>query len=114
MNINISGQHIDITPPLRQYITEKLERMEHHFDRIIDAHVILNVVKDTHHAEATLNVPGKSLFADTANLDMYAAIDDLCDKLDRQVRRYKDKLKDHHRQQGREENQRGRAAGGAG
>lgn len=97
MQINITGQHIDVTPPLRDYVHEKFERLEHHFDNIIDIKVILSVVKETHQAEATIKVPGKSLFADATDLDMYAAIDALTDKLDRQIRRFKDKLTDHHR-----------------
>lgn len=97
MQIKITGQHIDITPPLRNYVEEKFERVRNHFDNIIDIKVILSVVKETHQAEATINVPGKSLFANTSDQDMYAAIDALVDKLDRQVRRFKDKLTDHHR-----------------
>lgn len=99
MQINLTGQHIDVTPALRDYVHGKFERLEHHFDHIIDAHVVLSVVKETNHAEATLKVPGKSLFADSSEIDMYAAIDALSDKLDRQVRRYKDKLTDHHRKE---------------
>lgn len=97
MQIDLTGHHIDITPALRTYVAEKFDRVAHHFENIIDVHVVLSVVKDTHHAEATVNVPGKVLFADTSDQDMYAAIDALVDKLDRQVRRYKDKLTDHHR-----------------
>lgn len=108
MQINITGQHIDVTPSLRDYVHEKFERVENHFDNIIDIKVILSVVKETHQAEATINVPGKSLFADASDQDMYAAIDALTDKLDRQVRRFKDKLTDHHRN----DRSRGEAIGG--
>lgn len=97
MQITLTGHHIDITPALRDYVNEKLERLEHHFGHIIDAHVVLSVVKETRNAEATVNVPGKTLFAEASDMDMYAAIDALTDKLDRQVRRFKDKLTDHHR-----------------
>lgn len=110
MQTNITGHDLEITPAMRQYIAEKLERIERHFSNIIGARVVLNVVKDTHYAEGTLSVPGKKLVAEAADENMYTAIDTLCDRLDRQVRRYKSKLKDHH--QG--ENLRGRAAGGAG
>jgi len=108
MQINITGQHIDVTPALRDYVREKFDRVEHHFDNIIDVKVILSVVKETHQAEATIKVPGKLLFADASDQDMYAAIDALTDKLDRQVRRYKDKLTDHHRN----DRSRGQAVGG--
>lgn len=108
MQINITGQHIDVTPALRDYVNEKLARVENHFDNIIDVKVILSVVKGTHQAEATINVPGKSLFAEASDMDMYAAIDSLADKLDRQIRRFKDKLTDHHRN----DRSRGEAIGG--
>lgn len=97
MQINITGQHIEVTSALRDYVNEKFERLENHFDNIIEIRVILSVVKESHQAEARVKVPGKSLFADATEQDMYAAIDALTDKLDRQVRRYKDKLTDHHR-----------------
>lgn len=108
MQINITGQHIEVTPALRDYVNEKLERVENHFENIIEIRVILSVVKETQQAEATIKVPGKSLFADASDQDMYAAIDALTDKLDRQVRRYKDKLTDHHRN----ERPKGEALGG--
>ncbi len=97
MQLNITGQHIEVTSALRDYVNEKFERVENHFDNIIDIQVILSVVKETHQAEARIKVPGRTLFADATEQDMYAAIDALVDKLDRQVRRYKDKLTDHHR-----------------
>lgn len=97
MQINITGQHIEVTPALRDYVNGKFERLENHFENIIDIQVILSVVKESHQAEAKIKVPGRSLFANASEQDMYAAIDALTDKLDRQVRRYKDKLTDHHR-----------------
>ncbi len=95
MQININGHHVDVTPALHAYVTEKMQRINRHFDHVISLNVILSVEKLQHEAEATLHTAGKSLFANASELDMYAAIDDLVDKLDRQVRRFKDKRSDH-------------------
>jgi len=97
MQINLTGQHLDITPALRDYVNEKIDRLERHFDNVTDMHVILSVEKLRHKAEATMHIAGGNLFADAVEEDMYAAIDALVDKLDRQVKKHKEKLTDHHR-----------------
>lgn len=97
MQINLTGHHLDVTPPLRQYVNEKLERLERHFDNVTNVHVILSVQKLRQKAEATIHVSGGNLFADAESDDMYAAIDALIDKLDRQIVRHKEKMTDHHR-----------------
>lgn len=97
MQIDITGHQIDVTPPLRDYVQGKLEKLERHFDHLLDAHVILTVEKLDHKAEATIQAAGRKLFADAHAEDMYAAIDLLVDKLDRQVVKHKEKLTDHHR-----------------
>ena len=97
MQLNLSGHHVDISPALREYVTTKLERLERHFDHVTNAHVVLSVQKLSRRAEATVNVSGAQLFADAHNADMYAAIDALASKLDRQIRRHKEKLTNHHR-----------------
>ncbi len=97
MNLTVTGHHVDVTPALRAYVEEKMERLERHFDNVTDIRVILSVEKLRQKAEAKINVSGGHLFADTVDGDMYAAIDLLTDKLDRQVIRHKEKLKDHHR-----------------
>ena len=97
MQINLTGHHIDMTPALRAYVEDKFGRLERHFDHLISAHVILSVEKERHIAEATVQVTGGSLFADVGHSDMYAAIDGLIDKLDRQIKKHKEKLTDHHR-----------------
>ncbi len=96
MQINITGHHIEVTPALRAYVTEKLQRIYRHFDHVISTDVILRV--ENHHklAEAKVNAAGKSLFAQESDADMYAAIDGLIDKLDKQVRRYKDRVRGNH------------------
>jgi putative sigma-54 modulation protein len=94
MNVNVSGHHLEVTPAIRTYVQAKLERIGRHFDHVIDAHVILTVDKLRQKAEATLHVRGKDLHCESEQEDLYAAIDLLADKLDRQVLRYKDKLYD--------------------
>ncbi|WP_303901898.1 ribosome hibernation-promoting factor, HPF/YfiA family [Thiohalomonas denitrificans] len=100
MQLNVTGHHVDITPALRDYVSSKLERLERHFDHVTNVHVILTVEKLSQKAEATINITGNQLFADAEDEDMYAAIDALVDKLDRQIRRHKDKVTDHHRNEG--------------
>ncbi|EIJ43672.1 ribosomal subunit interface protein [Beggiatoa alba B18LD] len=100
MQLTLSGHHIDITPALRNYVTSKIERLERHFDNVTNVHVVLGVEKLRQKAEATLHVSGANLFADAEHEDMYAAIDALTDKLDRQIKKHKEKLKDHHQAEG--------------
>jgi putative sigma-54 modulation protein len=97
MQINLTGQNIDITEPLRAYVMSKFDRIKRHFDSVIDIHVVLDVEKLDRHAEATISARGKSIFADAKDPDMYAAIDALIDKLDRQILKHKEKTKEHHR-----------------
>ncbi len=104
MQINVTGHHMDITTALRRYVHEKFGRLERHFTHVIEAHVILTVEKLRHKAEASMLVSGNRLFADAVEEDMYAAIDGLVDKLDRQVVKHKEKLKDHHRVEGSHRN----------
>ena len=92
MNLNVSGHHLEVTPAIRTYVHSKLERVARHFDHVIDAHVILTVDKLRQKAEVTIHVRGKDLHCECEDADLYAAIDLLADKLDRQVLRYKDKL----------------------
>jgi putative sigma-54 modulation protein len=94
MNLSVSGHHLEVTAAIRTYVHSKLERVARHFDHVIDAHVILTVDKLRQKAEATLHVRGKDLHCECEEEDLYAAIDLLADKLDRQVLRYKDKRYD--------------------
>lgn len=100
MQLSITGQQIEVTDSLRGYITEKMERIERHFDHMVNAHFVLHVQKQIHEAEATLNAPGATIHANAKSGQMYAAIDTLIDKLDAQVRKYKEKQVDHHRSEG--------------
>jgi putative sigma-54 modulation protein len=101
MNLTISGHHLEVTPALRGYVTSKLDRITRHFDQVVDVKVLLTVdnMKEKQlrqRAECNVHVKGRDLFAESSHADLYAAVDDLADKLDRQVGRYKDKTQDHH------------------
>ena len=100
MHINLTGHHIDITSALRSYVKSKFKRLERHFDNMTNIHVILSIEKERQKAEATVHVNRGNLFANAEHEDMYAAIDELIDKLDRQVKKHKEKLTDHHRNDG--------------
>ncbi|MGO2011186.1 MAG: ribosome hibernation promoting factor [Pseudoalteromonas sp.] len=95
MQLNLTGRHVDITDSLRDYVNSKFAKLERHFDHINNVHVILDVVKLKQKAEATLHVSGAELFASTQHQDMYAAIDGLINKLDRQVIKHKEKIARH-------------------
>ena len=105
MQINITGHHVDVTPALNSYIENKFQRLERHFDKMTNIHVILTIEKERQKAEATIHVNRGDLFADAIHEDMYAAIDDLTDKLDRQLKKHKEKLSDHRRAEGSMKNQ---------
>src|ERR1700712_789926 len=101
MNLTISGHHLDVTPALRSYVTSKLDRITRHFDQVVDVKVILTVEKQKEKerrqkAECNIHVKGSDMFAECSHADLYAAVDELVDKLDRQVVRHKDRLQDHH------------------
>jgi putative sigma-54 modulation protein len=101
MNLTISGHHLEVTPALRTYVTGKLDRITRHFDQVVDVKVLLSIENQTEKerrqkAECNIHVKGSDLFAECANQDMYAAVDELVDKLDRQVVRHKDRLQNHH------------------
>jgi putative sigma-54 modulation protein len=95
MQIELTGHNIEVTDSLRNYVNEKITRLERHFDKVSNTHVILSVENLTHKAEATVHMRGRDIFADCVEDDMYAAIDGLVDKLDRQVKKHKEKLTNH-------------------
>ena len=95
MNLNIHGHHLEVTPALRGYVLEKLTRVRRHFDNVIDVDVVLSVDKLDQKAEITLRVRGVALHAASVLPDLYASIDAMMDKLDRQVLRHKDRVKNH-------------------
>lgn len=98
MHVDLTGHHMDVTDSLKTYVNEKMKRLERHFDQVTNIHVILSVEKNRHRAEATMHLSGSDVFADSVQEDMYAAIDLLVDKLDRQVKKYKEKhAQERHR-----------------
>ena len=101
MNLTINGHVLEVTPALRGYVTSKLERISRHFDQVVDIRVLLKVdnLKEKalrQRAECNIHVKGRDLFAESAHADLYAAVDELADKLDRQVLRYKTKTQEHN------------------
>ena len=101
MQLSITGHHLDITEALRSYVTEKLQKLERHYDHITNAHVVLSVEKLQQRAEATIHISGAEIFAESDCDDLYAAIDKLVDRLDRQILKHKEKLVDRHHQKAR-------------
>jgi putative sigma-54 modulation protein len=97
MQLDVSGHHVDVTEALKNYVKTKFDKLERHFDIATHAHVILTVEKLEKKAEATVHVSGGNLFADSVDSDMYAAIDSLTDKLNRQLKRHKEKWNRRHR-----------------
>ncbi|HHH38830.1 MAG TPA: ribosome hibernation promoting factor [Sedimenticola sp.] len=95
MQISLTGHHVDITEALRSYVESKFERLERHFDHVTKVHVVLSVEKLRQKAEATLHVNGADIFAECVEEDMYAAIDGLVDKVDRQLKKHKEKNANH-------------------
>jgi putative sigma-54 modulation protein len=96
MNLSISGHHVDVTPALRDYMTGKLDRIKRHFDHVIDVRAVMAVDRIGHKVEANMHVSGKDIHAECVDSDMYAAIDSIVDKLDRQVIKYKSRRNAHH------------------
>jgi len=94
MQINVSGHHVEVTDSLRNYVETKLDRLERHYDRITNMKVILSVEKQRQKAESTIRISGGEVYADAESEDLYAAIDMLADKLDRQLIKQKEKVKD--------------------
>ena len=91
MQISLTGHHVDLTDSLRAYVDQKFERLDH----VTNVHVILSVEKLAQKAEANMHVSGAEIFADATHEDMYAALDALVDKLDRQLIKHKEKMKSH-------------------
>lgn len=100
MQLSITGHHVEVTPALKAYVEKKLDRIVRHSDHVLDVHCVLTVEKLQQKAEATVNLSGSKIHADAIDTNMYAAIDSLADKLDRGVKKHKEKLTDHHVHEG--------------
>lgn len=92
MNLHLTGHHLEITPAIREYTSGKFGKIKRHFDNVIDVNIILSVDKLKQKAEATVHMSGKDVFVECEDENLYAAIDVLVDKLDRQVMKHKEKL----------------------
>jgi putative sigma-54 modulation protein len=95
MQVNLTGRHLELTDSLRNYVASKFEKLERHFDHVTQVNVILSIEKQRQMAEANFHVSGQDIFADIQHQDMYAAIDGLVDKLDRQLLKHKEKIQSH-------------------
>ncbi|MFN7087112.1 MAG: ribosome hibernation-promoting factor, HPF/YfiA family [Burkholderiales bacterium] len=95
MNLHLTGHHIQITPAIRDYIANKLQRITNHFDHVIDVNVVISVEKLNQKVEASVRMRGKDIFCESIAGDMYAAIDSLADKLDRAIVKHKEKNLGH-------------------
>ena len=100
MNLTITGHHLEITPAIHDYVVAKLERIKRHSDNLIDVSVIMTVQKLIHSVEANVHLSGKDIFVQAEDADMYAAIDSLADKLDRQIVRHKERISESHQASG--------------
>lgn len=96
MNLTLTGHHVTITPAIKEYVESKFSRVQRHCDRVLKSHVVLDIEKHLHKAEATLQIPGGSLHAEATAENMYAAIDMLTDKIDRLVKKRNERMHDHH------------------
>lgn len=95
MQVSITGHHLDVTEGLKTHVEDKISKLKRHFDNVTDVHVILTVEKLHQKAEATVQISGAKLFAEDHQEDMYVAIDNMVDKLDRQIIKHKEKLNNH-------------------
>ncbi len=96
MNLNMTGHHLEITPAIRDYVSSKMSRIDRHFEHVIDVSMILSVAKLRQKIEANVHLSGKDIFVESEDSDMYAAIDLLVDKIDRQIIKHKEKVKNKH------------------
>lgn len=97
MQLSISGHHLDITEAIKQHSIDKLSKIKHHFDHLININMILEVEKDVQKAEATIHVSGADLFAKAESDNLYVSIDQMVNKLDSQIKKHKEKLNDHRK-----------------
>ena len=97
MNVIIKGRHMDLTRNLKDYSEEKINKFNKYLTNISEATVTLSVEKYRHKAEVLLKVNGLMIQAESITDEMYASIDDVIEKLERQVRKYKEKVVSHRK-----------------
>ena len=91
MQITVTGRHFEITDPLRQHIKSKISKLDRYIGGITDVHVVLSVEKHRHIAEINLQINGNPIRGLEETHDMYLSVDTVIDKIERQIKRYKDK-----------------------
>ena len=95
MQVSITGRHVELTEPLKQYAREKLQHLKHSFDQVVDVHVVLSVEKFRQRCEVTIQANRLTIHGSHETEDMYASIDGVVDKLNRQLKRYRAKMRKH-------------------
>ncbi len=91
MNLNLTGRHLEITPAIRQHVTDKLAKIKNHFDNVLDVTIVLSVDKLKQKAEGNVHLSGKNIFVECDDANLYVAIDNMIEKLDRQIIKHKEK-----------------------
>lgn len=99
MNISTTSRHYDLAPALKDYAEEKVQHLKRYFDHIVNAHLIFSLEKYRHKVEITLHVNGKDFVSEEESDDMYVSVDRSIEKLERQLKRHKDKIKRRKTQQ---------------
>jgi putative sigma-54 modulation protein len=92
MNLNLTGRHLEITPAIRQHVTDKIAKIKSHFESVMDVTVILSVDKLRQKAEGSVHLSGKDVFVESEDDNLYVAIDNMVEKLDRQIIKHKEKF----------------------
>ncbi len=95
MQVSMTGRHVELTDPLKQYVREKLKHLKHSFDQVVDVHVVLSVEKFRQRCEISIQANKLNIYGSHETEDMYASIDGVVDKLSRQLKRYRAKMRKH-------------------
>jgi putative sigma-54 modulation protein len=101
MNIIVTGRHLEVTPALKTYAEKKIQRFDRYLSNITEAVVTLIVEKYRHKVEVLLKVNGVLIQAEGITGDVYSSIDEVAEKLERQIKKYKEKLVSHRKSEGK-------------
>jgi putative sigma-54 modulation protein len=100
MNISTTARQYDLAPALKDYAEGKVQNLKRYFDHIVNANLVFSLEKYRHKVEITLHVNGRDFISEDESDDMYVSVDRSIEKLERQLRRHKDKIKRRKSQQG--------------
>ena len=95
MTVHIVARHVKLTKGLKDFIQGRVDKLQHYFDNIIWAQVVLTVEKKAQSAEIVLHAARQTFSASAKTTDMYSSVDMAAEKIDKQVKKYKDRMKDH-------------------